>query len=53
VDTINGHFYDIRFDFEQNTLLESPKAIKRFFRKEIPIPTDFLDSQELISFTVT
>lgn len=49
IDTINGHFYDVRFDFEENTLLESPKAIRRFFEKVIPTPTAFRGSEEIIS----
>lgn len=27
IDTINGHFYDVRFNFEEGTLLETPKEI--------------------------
>lgn len=53
VDTINGHFYDVRFNFEENTLLEKPKDIKRFFNKVIPTPKDFLGSEEIISLEVT
>jgi cupin superfamily acireductone dioxygenase involved in methionine salvage len=45
VDTINGHFYDVRFEFEAGTLLETPKDIKKFFRTTIPTPTEFVGSE--------
>lgn len=53
IDTINGHFYDVRFEFEEGTLLETPKDIKRFFYKTIPTPIDFVDNLEIISVNVT
>lgn len=49
VDTINGHFFDFRFDFLKGTLKETPQDIKRYFKNKIPLPTEFQGSDELVN----
>jgi hypothetical protein len=49
VETINGHFFDFRFDFLKGSLKETSKDIKRYFKTKIPLPTAFQGSDELVN----
>lgn len=49
VPTINGHFFDIRFDFFEGSLIENAKDLKRYFKKVIPLPTALNGSDELVN----